>query len=105
MVIGGGGEYTLYDRNNKEIKTEAGSRGDIEHIDNFLAAIRNDKPLALNSEIAEGHKSTLLCHLGNISQRTGRTLDCDPSNGHILNDKAAMNLWARDYNEKFAPKV
>ena len=105
MVIGGGGEYTLYDRNNKEIKTEAGSRGDIEHIDNFLAAIRNDKPLALNSEIAEGHKSTLLCHLGNISQRTGRTLDCDPSNGHILNDKAAMDLWARDYNEKFAPKV
>ncbi len=105
MVIGGGGEYTLYDRNNKEIKTEAGSRGDIEHIDNFLAAIRNDKPLALNSEIAEGHKSTLLCHLGNISQRTGRTLDCDPDNGHILNDKAAMDLWARDYNEKFAPKV
>ena len=105
MVIGGGGEYTLYDRNNKETKTEAGSRGDIEHIDNFLAAIRNDKPLALNSEIVEGHKSTLLCHLGNISQRTGRTLDCDPDNGHILNDKAAMDLWARDYNEKFAPKV
>jgi predicted dehydrogenase len=105
MVIGGGGEYTLYDRNNKETKTESGSRGDIEHIDNFLAAIRNDKPLALNSEITEGHKSTLLCHLGNISQRTGRTLDCDPSNGHILHDEAAMNLWGRDYDKAFEPKV
>jgi predicted dehydrogenase len=105
MVIGGGGEYTIYDRDNKEVKTEAGSRGDVEHIDNFLAAIRNDKPLALNSEIAEGHKSTLLCHLGNISQRTGRTLECDPSNGHIQNDKVAMELWRRNYDKKFEPKV
>ncbi|MFP6649886.1 MAG: gfo/Idh/MocA family oxidoreductase, partial [Pirellulaceae bacterium] len=76
-----------------------------EHIINFLSAIRKDKPLSLNSEIEEGYKSTLLCHLGNISYRTGRTLNCDPSNGHILDDKEAMGLWGRDYDKAFEPKV
>ena len=32
--------------------------GDIPHAQNFLAAIRNDKPLSLNTEIAEAHKTT-----------------------------------------------
>ena len=105
MIIGSGGEYTLYDRNNKQVETEAGSRGDQEHIITFLSAIRNDKPLSLNSEIEEGYKSTLMCHLGNISYRTGRTLNCDPSNGHILDDKEAMGLWGRDYDKAFEPKV
>ena len=71
------------------------SVGDNEHIVNLLDAIRDDKPLSLNAEIEEGHKSTLLCHLGNIAHRTGRTLTCDPSNGHIVGDDAAMKLAAR----------
>ena len=99
------GGYILYDNRNKEVKKENASRGDTEHIVNFLDAIRNEKPLSLNAEIEEGHKSTLLCHLGNIAHRTGRALNCDPQNGHILNDKEAMQLWAREYNPKFEPKV
>ncbi|HEX8059532.1 MAG TPA: gfo/Idh/MocA family oxidoreductase, partial [Cyclobacteriaceae bacterium] len=46
-----------------------------------------------------GHKSVLLCQLGNIAQRTGRVLSCDPTNGHIKNDKEAMALWRRDYEK------
>ena len=34
--------------------------------DALLEAIRNDKT-SLNAEIEEGHKSTLLCHIGNIA--------------------------------------
>lgn len=98
--------YTIYDPQNKEVeKTPAPSRGDIEHITNFLEAIRNDAPLSLNAEIEKGHKSTLLCHLGNIAHRTGRTLNCDPSNGHILDDEDAMKLWQRDYETGWEPKV
>lgn len=104
MFIGDGG-YTLYDNRNKEVKKENKNRGDVEHIDNFLAAIRSDKPLSCNAEIEEGHKSTLLCHLGNIAHRTGRTLNCDPQNGHIKDDKDAMALWAREYAPKWEPKV
>jgi len=47
----------------------------------------------------------LLCHLGNIAQRTGRALDCDPSNGRIMNNAEAMKLWSRDYEPGWELKV
>jgi hypothetical protein len=73
------------------------------HIANFLEAIRGGS--RLTSEIEDGHKSTLLCHLGNIAHRTGRTLACDAKTGHILNDKAAMTYWAREYEKGWEPRV
>ncbi len=98
------GGYTLQDRGGKEIK-KAGSKGggDSVHQTNFLNAIRGT--VTLNSPIVEGHKSTLLCHLGNIAHRTGRTLRCDPTNGHILDDPEAMKLWTREYEKGWEPKV
>jgi predicted dehydrogenase len=104
LEIGDGG-YVLYDNRNKEVKKANLNRGDAEHVANFLEAIRSEKPLSLNAEIEEGHKSTLLCHLGNIAHRTGRTLTCDPQNGHILDDRDAMKLWDREYEPKWEPKV
>ena len=60
---------------------------DVSHIANFLASVRgSEKP---NSEIEEGQKSTLLCHLGNISYRTGRTIRFDPAARKILGDPEA----------------
>ena len=67
------------------------------HLLNFVEAIRENEKV--NAPILEGHKSTLLPQLGNIAFRTGRTLNCDPSNGHILNDKEAMTLWSREYEK------
>ncbi len=100
------GTYIIYDAGDKQVRKETGkTRGDIEHIDNFLTAIREEKPLALNAEIEKGHKSTLLCHLGNIAQRTGRTLNCRPKDGHIIGDDKAMALWSRDYESGWEPKV
>ena len=72
---------------------------------NFLAAIRQEDPASLHAEIAEGHKSTLLCHLGNIAHRTGRSLRCDPANGHVLDDTAAMSYWRREYAPGWEPRV
>lgn len=105
LSIHGGGGYTLYGPKDKLIKKVGGNRGDDEHITNFLTAIRNDTPLALNAEIEKGHKSTLLCHLGNISQRTGRTLNCRASDGHVIGDDKAMEQWTRDYEPGWEPKV
>ena len=94
----GGGGYVVYDRGNKEVKRAPGGQGQPEHVDNLIKAIRNNDPESLHAEIEIGHRSTLLCHLGNISQRVGRMLACDTSNGHILNDEEAMALWQREYH-------
>ncbi|MEZ6129743.1 MAG: Gfo/Idh/MocA family oxidoreductase [Planctomycetaceae bacterium] len=104
MKVDGWG-YTLFDQKGKEIEKGEGDRSDDVHIANFVAAIRADDPTMLNSEIEEGHKSTLLCHLGNIAHRTGDTITCDPSNGHIVDNPAAEKLWKREYEPGWEPKV
>jgi hypothetical protein len=83
--------------------TGPGMELDALHIRNFFDSIRKGTPL--HSDIVSGHKSTLLVQLGNISQRVGRTLRIDPNNGRILQDKAAMKLWQREYEKGWEPKV
>ncbi len=73
------------------------------HVKNFLDGVRDGKPTS--SPILEGHKSTLLCHLGNIAWRTGEPLKINPANGRILNNKKAMKLWSREYEKGWEMKV
>jgi predicted dehydrogenase len=102
-LVLGDGAYTIFDPKGKEISKEPMKGGDVVHIENFLAAVRGQaKP---NSEIALGATSTLLCHLGNIAHRTGRTLHCDPKSGAIQNDPDAMKLWTKEYAAGYEPKV
>jgi predicted dehydrogenase len=116
MMIGSGNGYTVFNLDNKPIKEVkedevVESRNlsgpadalDAVHIDNFLSAIRNGTKL--NSDIAEGHCSTLLCQLGNIAIRTGNSLKTDPSNGHIIGNAEAAALWKRDYQSGWEPVV
>jgi hypothetical protein len=95
--------YTVYDPKGKEVRKETVEGGDASHIANFIEAVRGSTKL--NSEIEEAHKSTLLCHLGNIAHRKGRSLRCDPKNGHILEDKDALTLWSREYAKGWEPKM
>jgi predicted dehydrogenase len=107
--------YVVYDLENNEIKRDvhaeneaaldtrgAGRLTDL-HIANFLNSVRSgDRP---NAPIDEGHKSQLLCHLGNIAQRTSKVLRCDPKTGHILGDDHATALWSREYEPGWEPTV
>ena len=107
--------YVVLDMDNNVIKREmrgdqssgldtqgAGSLTDY-HIDNFLAGIREGEEL--HQPIDQGHRSVLLCHLGNIAQRTGHTLTCNPENGHIIDNEEAMALWSREYADGWTPTV
>jgi predicted dehydrogenase len=100
-IIGNG--YAVFDEKGKEIKNVKGTSNDAMHVDNLLSAIRSGEKL--NSEIEEGHKSTFLCHLGNIAHRTGRALHCDPANGRAQNDPEALKLWSREYASGWEPKA
>lgn len=107
--------YIIYDLKNKEIRKNIQEAGvdalntvgaDVLtdfHVANFISAIQNGT--SLNTPIWEGHKSVLLCHLGNIAQRVGRTLRTDPSSGSILGDDEAMGFWDRDYEPGWEPVV
>jgi predicted dehydrogenase len=116
LVNLGNDDYKIFDYDNKIIKevksdakndptnpVSASGNLDFYHFDNFIKTIRGEAKLF--SPIDEGHKSVLLCHLANIAQRTGRTLHCDPTNGHIMNDSDAMKLWGRDYEKGWEPNL
>jgi hypothetical protein len=51
---------------------------------------------SLNSPIAEGQKSTMMCHLGNMAYRTNTVVKCDPKTGKILDNPEALKLWGRE---------
>jgi predicted dehydrogenase len=116
LVNLGGGEYNIFDLKNKlvkEVKTDfkadpnntvsASGDADLYHLNNFIESIRgNTVPTA---PIEEGHKSVLLCHLSNIAQRNGATLNIDPLNGHIINNKKAEKLWSRTYEKGWEMKL
>lgn len=116
MLIGSGNAYKIFDLKNKLIKEvkndfEIDPRNlqnpsqqlDALHIQNLFDGIRKGTPLI--SDIDGGYKSTLLMQLGNIAQRTGRTLNIDSNNGHIVNDDNAMKYWSRSYEPGWEPKV
>ncbi|MES2003238.1 MAG: Gfo/Idh/MocA family oxidoreductase [Bacteroidota bacterium] len=108
--------YTIFDEKGvilKEVKSNAVIDGrntaspneglDAVHIANFLESVRLSK--RPNADVETGYKSTLWVQLGNIAQRMGRTLNIDQSNGHISNDAQAMQLWGREYEKGWEPKV
>ncbi|MDE0769920.1 MAG: Gfo/Idh/MocA family oxidoreductase [Opitutaceae bacterium] len=95
--------YAIYDSKGKLVEKGKGTSGDVPHFQNLCDAIRDDVPL--NQEIAEGQKSTLWCHLGNIAHRTQSVLDIDSKTGRILNNAGAQKLWKRSYRKGWKPKV
>ncbi|RXK52580.1 Gfo/Idh/MocA family protein [Aquirufa rosea] len=116
MLIESGNSYKIFDLKNnlvKEVKNDfavdarnladPASNLDALHIQNLFDGIK--KGTSLNSDIVSGHQSTLLVQLGNIAQRVGRSLQIDPTNGHIVNDKEAMKFWSRTYEKGWEPKI
>lgn len=115
----GGDSYRVFDSEGKliqEVKaveenaslqgrnTASPSLGmDSLHMADFLDAIRNNR--RPNCDVESGHKSTVAMLLGNISWRVGRDLKIDPNNGHIIGDKQAQQLWSREYQKGWEPKV
>ncbi|HEY2411846.1 MAG TPA: Gfo/Idh/MocA family oxidoreductase [Pirellulaceae bacterium] len=96
--------YRRFDADRKLVEEmKKGNNSWQPHMENFIAAIRSGAKL--NCGIEDGHKSTMLAHLGNIAYRTGRSLDVDPTNGHIKNSPAADKLWACEYRKGWFPGV
>ena len=93
-----GGGWQAFDKDGKVVRTQYGRQGDPEHLRNFIDCIRTRE--TPNADVAEGHKSTMFCHLANVSCRLGnRQLEYDPSTGKFVNDPEADRLIGRTYRE------
>jgi hypothetical protein len=60
-----------YDRDGKLIKE---FKGTDRHMANFIDVVRSRKTADLFGPIDEGHVSSALCHLGNISHQVGHAM-------------------------------
>jgi predicted dehydrogenase len=64
-------DYTgakVFDQDGKEMKSFQGATS---HFENFIQAVRSRRESDLHADIDEGHRSTALCHISNISYRLG----------------------------------
>ena len=95
--------YEMRDKPRLGPKGEPGptGKGDGDHFDNFVKAVLARDPKMLHAEIQEGHRSSALCHLGNIAYRTGRALNFDNDSETFAGDPQANALLTREYRSPF----
>ncbi|HEX8200615.1 MAG TPA: Gfo/Idh/MocA family oxidoreductase, partial [Isosphaeraceae bacterium] len=102
-----GSEGTLFvtrgriESNPAAILREPPAAGDVrlevsdDHHANWLDCIRSRRrPIA---DVAIGHRSATVCHLGNIAIRTGRKLTWDPARQELVGDPEAAAMLRRPY--------
>jgi hypothetical protein len=73
----------------------------VSHFENFIACVRSRKVEDLYCDILQGHLSTTLCHLANISFRTGRKLIFDPATERFGKDEEANRYLTREYRKPY----
>jgi len=74
-----------------ELIKKWGGGGD--HFGNFVKAIRSRKKEDLTADILEGHISSALCHLGNISYQLGKGMPFAKAGGAFGDDKCGAETF------------
>jgi predicted dehydrogenase len=92
LVIPSYSNAVAFSNDGKEIQRFDGG-GD--HYGNFIKAVRSRKPGDLNAEILQGHLSSALCHLGNISYRLGEQAPFSKQSKAFGDDKEAYETFER----------
>lgn len=106
-IIGGhpvGGPQPISTEPSKELWTEAAkdTHGDwkeqyVLHVRNFLDCVKSRKQP--NSDLESGHQIATVCHLSNISLRTGRKIQWDATKEEIVGDAEANQMLVRPYRK------
>jgi hypothetical protein len=92
MVMPSYSDATVYDNDGNLIKQ---FKGGGDHFANFLKAVRSRRKEDLFADIEEGHLSSALCHLGNISYKLGSEQPFNPSSRSFGDDKEAYESFGR----------
>ncbi len=83
-----------FDRKGNEIARFHGG-GDELHFGNFVEAVLKRDPKKLNADILQGHRSSALCHLGNISYRLGDLVTGVEASERLASDKEGLETFQR----------
>jgi predicted dehydrogenase len=97
-----GSAWKAFRRRGKEpvASSKDGERAG-SHWGNFLEALRSGRRDSLHCDIHEGHLSTSLCHLANISYRVGRSLKFLSEQERFANDAEANTHLTRIYRQPY----
>ena len=105
MKAGGSGAQVFLGKKNEPgpaITADEEEGGNVpSHFQNFIDAVRSRKTADLKAPIEEGHFSTALCHLGNISYRVGRSVTFDGATERFVGDAEADKLLTRRYRAPY----
>lgn len=93
--------YRVFHKNEKGPSFEQSWTDTPAHYQNFIDCIKSRQADNLIADIEEGHYSSMLCHLGNISYRTGRRLVFDPKTETFPHDEEANQYLGREYRNGY----
>lgn len=94
MVVPSYSGGIVYNNDGKKVKEFAGGE-DRHHFENFVRAVRERNHELLNADILEGHLSSALCHIGNISYRLGQPGNVDELGQRLRGDDVALETRDR----------
>jgi predicted dehydrogenase len=92
MVIPTYDSATAYDEKGNVYRR---FKGGGDHYANFIAAVRSRNAGQLNADIEQGHISSALCHLGNISHRLGERTFPETIHNRITFSGVATETFGR----------
>jgi predicted dehydrogenase len=91
---GGAGGGWAFDKEGRKLKQFVGTGGK-DHQENFLKAVRSRKVSDLSADILEGHRSSALCHLGNISVQLGQRLSREKIQSTLRSNQPMEEAFGR----------
>jgi predicted dehydrogenase len=104
MMLGRHGDgWEVFDGDFKSVAHQYGRQANDQHVANFVQCIRDRR--RPNADIEELHRSTLLCHYGNLAYRLGRKLTIDPQTEGFVGDPEANALVKRTYRKPWVVPV
>lgn len=92
VVFTGYDEAFAYDNKGQELQH---FKGGGDHFGNFIGAVKSRRSQDLNADIEEGHLSSAMCHLGNISYQLGHSQHSTDRVEGFEGDTAAMETFGR----------
>jgi len=103
VTITSGGDAAAFDKTGKKLKQFA--KAGYDHFDNFVQAVKSRKKEDLTADILEGHLSSALCHLGNISYQMGEKISAKEVEKRLDGQDEASRTFDRFQAHLAANKV